>query len=159
MGLLQKGLKVWVQSRLDPCPKDTYMVEVMSEPPHKGYINTYMKKIKCEQPDWQRTPSACYKSLNWFSHQQPMNPELYKQPAFHGTESTDKLSTLSKNNKISSSKFHNTIYCNSERTARNLTHTVINNNFILQHLSSTTGWHKYKILWESHVKFYGKWLC
>jgi len=25
MGLLYKGLSVWVQSRLDPCPKDTYI--------------------------------------------------------------------------------------------------------------------------------------
>jgi len=25
MGLLYKGLSVWVQSRLDPCPNDTYI--------------------------------------------------------------------------------------------------------------------------------------
>ena len=28
MGLLEKGLSVWVQSRLDPCPEDTYKYQV-----------------------------------------------------------------------------------------------------------------------------------
>jgi len=32
MGLLSKGLSVWVQSRLDPCPKDTYVHSITASP-------------------------------------------------------------------------------------------------------------------------------
>ena len=40
MGLLYKGLIVWVQSRLDPCPNDTYIhtYKVI-------YVNYYIKQI------------------------------------------------------------------------------------------------------------------
>jgi len=44
MGLLEKGLRVWVQSRLDPCPKEQqYPQKIMAMPlltPNQGKPRT-----------------------------------------------------------------------------------------------------------------------
>ena len=51
MGLLYKGLIVWVQSRLDPCPNDTYKVIIIiyyAKRQHKKYIIHYTYTVKTQ---------------------------------------------------------------------------------------------------------------
>jgi len=78
MGLLYKALSVWVQSRLDPCPKDTYKhiiqpacigyiynsrftPHLVSMAPHKSHIFTfdfphlYTTSHWTKQSTWPRT--------------------------------------------------------------------------------------------------------
>jgi len=41
MGLLYKGLSVWVQSRLDPCPNDTIRWNECVASPYPTYVMHY----------------------------------------------------------------------------------------------------------------------